>query len=185
MPMTARNTVLPKTERLELRLLHPDDAAEVSKIMTPSVSKWLSSWPEYISEQDARIKIAKYRKNTEDKKALTVAIYRRKDDLIIGSMSVGLKPKNPKVGVIGYWLGEEYQGKGYLGEILNDFVNLAFSYLGITTLEAGAQTENHASFAIMKKMGMKPIGRKSIYVSSRDRDEDVLCYAMTRSGQNT
>ncbi len=179
--MTASNTALPKTERLELRLLHPDDATEVSKIMTPSVSKWLSSWPEYISEQDARRKIAKYQKNTEDKKALTVAIYRQEDNLFIGSLSVGVKPNSPSVGIIGYWVGEEYQGKGYLGEILNDFVNLAFTYLGITTLEAGAQIENHASFAIMKKMGMKPIGKKSIYVSSRDRDEEVLFYGMTRS----
>lgn len=185
MPMTASETALPKTERLELRLLHPDDAAEVSRIMTPGVSKWLSSWPANISEQDARTKISKYCKNTEDKKALTTAIFRREDNLFIGSLSVGLNPKDPSVGIIGYWIGEEYQGKGYLGEVLNDFVNLAFTYLGNTTLEAGAQIENHASFAIMKKMGMKPIGKKSIYVSSRDRDEEVLFYAMTRSNHCT
>lgn len=180
MPKTVSDITLPKTKRVELKLLHHNDAAEISKIMTPSVSKWLSSWPTHISEQDACMKIAKYCKNTEDKKGITVAIHRREDSLFIGSLSVGLNPKDPSVGIIGYWIGEEYQGKGYLSEILNNFVKLAFTYLGITTLEAGAQIENHASFAIMKKMGMQPIGKKSIYVPSRDRDEDVLLYSMTR-----
>ena len=82
--------------------------------------------------------------------------------------------------MIGYWIGEVYQGKGYLGEIIHDFVNHAFTTLGITTLEAGAQEENHASFAMMRKLGMQPVGKKSLYVPSRDREEEVLFFSMTR-----
>ncbi|WP_419902358.1 GNAT family N-acetyltransferase [Kiloniella sp.] len=178
------NLALATTARLKLRLFEDGDAIVISELMTPDVSRWLSSWPANITKQETLIKISKYRNDTMDKRGLTVAIIRLEDNCVIGSLSVGVKPDNTKVGVIGYWIGEQFQGKGYLGEIINCFVNDAFKYLGIKTLEAGAQLENHASFAMMRKMGMAPIGKKSLYVPSRDRDEEVLYYALSRPNES-
>ncbi len=181
MPEIDHESPLPKTDRLELRLFEDNDAQEISRLMTPGLSRWLATWPENVTQTDALKKISSHRKDTENKQSLAVAIVRREDKKFLGTIIVRTSKTTPQLGEIGYWIGEQYQGKGYLGEILNDFVDYTFQYLGITTLRAGAQLENKSSFAIMEKMGMKPIGKKSVYVPSRDRDEEVLYYSLTRA----
>jgi RimJ/RimL family protein N-acetyltransferase len=81
---------------------------------------------------------------------------------------------------MGYWLNEAYQGQGYMAEAATAAVEAAFKILDLDVIEAGAQLENVASFAIMRRLGMTPAQEKMIWASTRSRDELCLFYEVMR-----
>lgn len=56
---------------------------------------------------------------------------------------------------IGYWLGEEYWGRGIMTKAVNLLVQYAFEELGLVRVYAGVFTWNKASQAVLKKAGFQ------------------------------
>ena len=56
---------------------------------------------------------------------------------------------------IGYWLGEDFWGKGYVTEATLRVLQYAFDELHLTQLWAGAYKENIASQRVLEKCGFR------------------------------
>ena len=56
---------------------------------------------------------------------------------------------------IGYWLGEDFWGKGYVTEATLRVLQYAFEELNLTQLWAGAYEENIASQRVLEKCGFR------------------------------
>jgi RimJ/RimL family protein N-acetyltransferase len=61
----------------------------------------------------------------------------------------------------------------------------AFEALAIDVIQAGSQPENEASLRVMQKLGMKPVGEKLIWSSTRNREEVCLYFEVPRDSWQT
>jgi len=80
-------------------------------------------------------------------------------------------------GVIGYWLGEAFWGRGLASAALAAVCHHAFATLGLVRLEAAVFARNPASMRVLEKNGFQREGvlRKSIY--KEDQYIDQVCYS--------
>ena len=168
------------TERLRLRCVRPDDAAQVSRLMTPAVSRWVASWPVPFTPKMAAERIAAAREAAEMGKLLPFAIERRSDGVLLGWISVTRDAKNDRRGRLSYWLGEEHHGRGYMREAVAVVVAAAFDKLGLEVIEAGAQPGNVDAFAVLRGCGMALTGGRTVFAPARGHDELCLFYEIAR-----
>jgi ribosomal-protein-alanine N-acetyltransferase len=165
-----------ETSRLRLRAPRPGDAAAISEMMTPQVSRWLASWPSPFTAGMAAERIAAATQANADGSALMFVIERRQDSAPVGWIGIVRDKPAGKRGILGYWLGEAHQGHFYMREAAPATVAAAFARLGLEVVEAAAQPENTASFAVMRACGMQPAGECMVFAPTRKREELCLRY---------
>ncbi len=166
------------TDRLLLRRPHPTDAAPVAALMTPGVSRWLASWPSPMSPEAAAQRIGDACRSVDAGEALHFVIERRADWTVMGWIGVRRIASEPGRGDLGYWLGEAFHKQGYASEAARAAVAAGFNRLGLASIEAGAQSGNDASFALMRGLGMQPAGEQVVCASARTRDERCTFFAV-------
>jgi [ribosomal protein S5]-alanine N-acetyltransferase len=168
------------TARVRLRAVEDGDAPLVSRLMTPAVTRWLSSWPFPVTEAFARERLAKMREAMTKGYAVCFAIERREDRAFMGTVVIFRSKDDATQGGLGYWLGEAYQRQRFMTEAATAAMAAAFDRLAVSVIEAGAQPENAGSFAIMRHLGMRPVGARMMWASGRGREELCEYYAVTR-----
>lgn len=168
------------TERLRLRCVRPEDAAQISRLMTPAVSRWVASWPVPFTLTMAAERIAAAREAAEMGRLLPFVIERRFDGVLLGWISVTRDAKDDRRGELSYWLGEEHHGCGYMREAAAVVVAAAFDRLGLEVIEAGAQPGNVDAFAVLRGCGMALTGGRTVFAPARGHDELCLFYEIAR-----
>ncbi|MDQ0206011.1 GNAT family N-acetyltransferase [Alkalicoccobacillus murimartini] len=78
--------------------------------------------------------------------------------------------------MIGYFLSEEHNGKGYASEACALLVHYAFSNLKLHRIEAGVMPRNHGSIRVLEKAGFhkEGIARKNVRIQGIWEDHQVL-----------
>lgn len=153
---------------------------QISEMMTPSVSRWVASWPVPFTGEMAMERIASMRQAFMEGRALPCAIERRSDGVLLGWIAVTRREAGERRGMLGYWMGEAHHGHGYMREAAPAAVELAFRSLDLDVIEAAAQPENKASFGVLRGCGMVPVGERMIFAPARSRDELCLLYELVR-----
>ena len=169
-----------ETPRLRLRCVRQDDAARVSAMMTPAVSRWVATWPVPFTPEMASERIAAARDAAAVGTTLPFAVERRSDGALLGWIGVHRGATAGRRGMLGYWLGEEHQGQGYMREAAPAAVVAGFDLLGLGVVEAAAQPENAASLAVLRTCGMEPVGERTFFAPARGRDELCLFFEVMR-----
>jgi ribosomal-protein-alanine N-acetyltransferase len=78
------------------------------------------------------------------------------DGLAVGGISVDVvTAKAPRIGEIGYWLGEGYWGRGIAGEAVRGVCPLAYERLALDRLRAVVRSGNTASERILERCGFR------------------------------
>ena len=67
--------------------------------------------------------------------------------------------KANKIGVVGYWLGEEFQGKGIMSKALKTLIDYGFKDLKLNRIEARVAVGNIKSRAIPERLGFTEEGK--------------------------
>lgn len=83
-------------------------------------------------------------------------------------------------GVIGYWIGEEYWGRGIVSNALGAFVHRLFQETAFVRLEAGVFDRNARSARVLEKNGFVLESRQSRAAFKGGEFLDVLLYARLR-----
>ena len=157
-----------------------EDAVPVSAMMTAAVNRWVASWPVPFTPEMAAEWITKARRAAADGRTLPCAIERQSDAALVGWIGVTREASHHRRAMLGYWLGEKHHGHGYMREAAPAAVQMAFQQLDLDVIEAAAQPENAASFAVLRRCGMASVGEKVIFAPSRSRDELCLLYEVAR-----
>jgi RimJ/RimL family protein N-acetyltransferase len=168
------------TPRLTLRCPRAADAAALAALITPEVSRWLSSWPPMLTAGEALVRVAQARAAIVERSALYFAIERRDDAAVIGWLLVRRVMLESRRAELGYWMGPAFHGSGYMTEAAHAALGFAFAWLDVDTIEAGAQPDNHPSFEVMRRLHMTPIGRRTVWTPSRGREEVCEFFAIDR-----
>lgn len=82
---------------------------------------------------------------------------------------------------IGYWLGEEFWGKGIVTEAVQSLTDYAFSNFDLCRIYAGVFEWNPASMRVLEKAGYQFEARLKKHVTKDGRTMDEFIYALVRA----
>lgn len=95
---------------------------------------------------------------------------------------IGLRPGEDvhrHTAEFGYWLAEEFWGRGIMSEIVPAFVDFAFKEFSLTRIFAMPHSSNPASARVLEKAGFNFEGRLHKNVIKDGQILDSLLYAKT------
>jgi len=170
---------------LTLTLLSAQHAQSLFEL-TDSNREFLRPWFPWIEftvrESDTAKFIDDQSKLYSDNKAVQVAIEYANN--IIGMVDYHEIDSKNEVGHIGYWLGEEFNGNGYMTSVVKEMVSIGFNELALNRIEIQCATENHKSRAIPERLGFVQEGilRSSEKVNGRYQDHAV--YGLLKNEAN-
>lgn len=148
-------------DEVSLRLFNRDDAAEFYDLTInskPYLKEWLG-WLDYTkSVEDTLQNIqSRYKELIENDgyPQSFAIIYKGK---IAGTIGFNEIYKANKIGVVGYWLGEEFQGNGIMTKAFKSLIDYGFNDLKLNRIEARVAVGNKKSRALPEKFGFKEEG---------------------------
>ncbi|WP_377954695.1 GNAT family N-acetyltransferase [Arthrobacter sp. NPDC057013] len=72
---------------------------------------------------------------------------------MVGTIGFNDINKTNKIGTIGYWLGENFQGKGIMSKAFKSVIDYGFKDLGLNKIEVSVAVGNKKSRALPKQFG--------------------------------
>lgn len=168
------------TERLRLRGTEDRDADALAGLMSEAVSRRLASWPIPYTPIMALDRIHGVQTAAAELRSLPLIVERRADGVVMGWISISRAPGDSTTALLTYWLGEVFQRQGYMTEAMPVAVREAFALMDIERLRAAVQADNEASLAVVRRLGLGPIGDGRIWCPARGREESCLWFELPR-----
>ena len=117
--------------------------------------------------------------NRDGKDCITRAI--TVDGIAVGSIGVFLKDDvYCKSAELGYWLAEDFWGKGIMTQAIKQICALAFEAFDIVRIFAEPFADNRASIAVLEKCGFSREGRLTKSVWKNNKFHDSFIYALIK-----
>jgi ribosomal-protein-alanine N-acetyltransferase len=82
---------------------------------------------------------------------------------------------------IGFWILPEFWGKGFTTDAGKAIVEFCFHHLRLNRIEATVETENPASIATIKKLGLQHEGTFRQYEMNNGKLIDLMMFAILQS----
>ena len=150
---------------IELRPLTSRDAAEYYDLVQRNIS-FLTQYGDYEDLIRSTLADIKASFSSPPGDALRMGIWR--GEALMGR--VDLNPVAPGVYVLGYWLGEEFTGHGYMTAACRALIDYARSTWTVSAFWAGVRHANQESAAVVERLGF------SVYEELPDRKRyRLLC----------
>ena len=157
------------TNRLILRDFVHSDAPEIAAALNDmETCRGLTMVPCPYTMADAEAFLAK-----PDKDARAVCTL---DDQLIGVVGNGAQ--------FGYWFAKAQWGKGYASEATQAVVADHFAHSDADLL-SGYVSDNHASAAVLRKLGFEITGDKMLHIRSRNKEVPSKSVVLTKSRWET
>ncbi|MGE5537639.1 MAG: GNAT family N-acetyltransferase [Gemmatimonas sp.] len=106
------------------------------------------------------------------------AVVRKGETDLIGVVSIKVTERS---GEIGYWLGVDHWGQGYMSEAVRRVVRFAVGDLKLPELRAEVFVDNARSVGVLVKAGFEVEGRATRPAPARGGDREVLVFKATRA----
>ena len=167
---------------LVITQLVEDDAQEHFELVGQDRSH-LAAWLPWVdatkSVRDVASFIAVSMASWSGRQSLACAL--RLDGRIIGGIGiVEWEPANEAVS-LGYWLGHDFRGHGYMTEAVKTLANYCFTELGIHRIVIRAATSNTASRAIPERLGFVHEGTLRGATKLASGYHDLAVYGLLQS----
>lgn len=172
-----------ETDRLRLRCAEARDAEAIAALMNEGISRRLASWPYPYTVPMAADRIAGVRVAAAQRRSLPLVIERRSDGAVMGWISISRAPGEDSVALLTYWLGDAFQGRGYMREAAPAAMRHAFALMDVARLRAAVQGDNEASLGIVRLLGMSSLGEGRIWCPARGREEGCLWFELERPAE--
>lgn len=175
------------TERLALRPVQPADANDIIRLANDfEVARRLARLSHPYGREDVQF----FMDSILPEEAVW-AVLRGSDGVFMGV--TGLAPQE-RTAVLGYWLGRDYWGHGYMTEAATAIVQFALSDLALAGVRSGHFADNVASGSVLAKLGFVPVSKSRKYCRALDSEvahvdmwldgKDFLCM-QTGEGERT
>ena len=148
--LTLRPPALPDAEDIALHLSNWNVARMLTRVPFPYFVEDAEDWIEGLAEKPGD---------------LVYTIHRER---LIGVAAIHFESGEPR---LGYWLGEPWHGRGFMGEAVAALLSYAFETRNIAAVRASAFEENAPSLRVQEKLGFTVVGRGLEW--SRSRGETV------------
>jgi ribosomal-protein-serine acetyltransferase len=149
-------------ENISLRLLNVGDSEELFNLTINSkdyLKEWLG-WLDYTNKvEDTTEFIQATLKGVIETGGYPKSAAILYQGRIAGTIGFNEINKLHKIGVMGYWLGKEFQGNGIMTKACKGFIDYGFNELNLNRIEIRVAEENRKSRAIPERLGFTEEGK--------------------------
>ena len=142
------------TPKISLRLTVPQFADEIYKLTDKNrtfLRQWLP-WLDHVTgPEHTKAFFSEQLEMFVKGEALNASIYY--EDTLVGIVGFNSIDKTNRIGYIGYWLAEGYNGKGIMSACVRDLISLGEEYYFLQKVDIRCATDNHKSRAIPERLG--------------------------------
>jgi len=140
---------------LALRVFRLDDAEEFFQLTIKNkayLKEWLG-WLDYTNTvEDTKENIRGRLQGMVETGGYPKSVAISYKGKIAGTIGYNEINRTSRIGKIGYWLGEEYQGKGIMTKACEAFITYGFTELDLNRIEIAAATGNKKSRALPERL---------------------------------
>jgi RimJ/RimL family protein N-acetyltransferase len=174
---------------VNLRELSVNDAQDIANLMSYNVSKYLYDVANPYTIEHALNFIKSAHTDFKSLRAIDFAIEYKEDKpeqsnnlVLVGAISLKNIDLVNKKANLGYWIGEQYWGRGIATECVRLVICYAFSAaeLKLEEVYAYVYPENKASIRVLERSGMKKKGEINEYHKMSGLYRNSLKYVMVR-----
>jgi RimJ/RimL family protein N-acetyltransferase len=174
-----------ETDRLILRTPKPSDVERIAAIADNwRIASMLGLMPHPFTQRDAMDFIVRVASLPADAAQFAITL-KDEDGMLIGGAGYGPAHRLPEgYGAetdFGYWLGENYWGKGYASEAAAAVRDHAFTHTGIELLSTDYNLQNAGSKRVLEKLGFEPVGQRTRYSLAQGADMNTMNMHLPRS----
>lgn len=167
---------------IELKMLELADAHEIFKLINGNrhyLRKWLP-WLDFTKEENDTLGfIKRMRQDYANGVGIVFAIVYQ--DAIVGAVGAHNIDTFHKKASIGYWLAENFQGKGITSRSCIKLIDYLFSELKLVRVESAAAVGNRPSRNVLSRIGMKEEGISRQCEFLYDHHVDHVKFSILRS----
>ena len=153
--------------------------AELRQKSRKFLQPWEPSWPKnYLTKNFFRQFVDDTYLLVKNKTSYTFFIFHNKSNLLMGGINLtNLKEDNYKSITLGYWMGIDYAGKGYMKDSINSISDFCFNSLKLNRIEAACLSNNTASKLVLIKSGFIVEGYAKKYLKINGKLQDHILFA--------
>ena len=101
--------------------------------------------------------------------------------ILVGGITISnVRRRAAQFGTLGYWMGEEFAGRGLMSEAVGVLLPFFFDTLGLHRLQAAFLPHNAASRRVLEKNGFREEGYAENYLQIDGKWADHVLFALTR-----
>lgn len=169
-------------ERVVLRHWRDEHAAALFAVVMASrgrLARWFPWAAHFRGVDDARALIRRNSDHWARRESFGLGIFRRTDEALLGSVGVSVRDWAVPSFELGYWLGRDAEGRGYVSEAVRIMTQFLFEGLRAERVAIGCDARNARSKAVPERLGFVFEGalrRDSLAPDGTIRDS--LIYAM-------
>jgi [ribosomal protein S5]-alanine N-acetyltransferase len=154
--------------------------AELREKNRAFLTPWEPSWPpDDLTRAAFRLRIKRYWRDIEDDLAYPFFLFRSGGAPLMGALTLSnVRRGVAQMASVGYWIGEAFARRGYMGEALDLLVSYAFEALRLHRVEAACLPSNVASVRLLAKCGFVEEGLARRYLKINGRWEDHRLFAL-------
>lgn len=166
-----------RTDRLLLRRFSRSDIPAMVTLMgAREVAATTLRIPHPYSASDAEAFLAKL----ETGEQIAFAITLHPDQPLIGGVGLRMERDHNRA-ELGYWIGVPYWGNGYATEAARAVLQHGFDTLGLQRIYASHFSNNPASSAVLRKIGMQHEGSLREHILKWEKYLDLEVYAVLKA----
>ena len=174
-----------KTNKVELRVPHYSDFDQWRHLRENSKT-FLELWEpkrgnDFFKRRAFNNRVKWAKKSSQAGQAYQFFIF-DKFQTLLGSITIENIRKDPSnTATLGYWLGKEHTGKGFMREAALTIIDFSFNTLNISRLEAATLPENKSSRGLLERVGFKYEGVGQSYLQINGRWRNHVLYGLLRN----
>ncbi|MER7759273.1 GNAT family protein [Streptomyces sp. NPDC097619] len=166
---------------VEMRPLRPEDARPLAEALVRNLDYLAPYEPprpaDFHTEQGQRLRVAELLEARAALRSVPWVLQDTADGRIAGAVNLNNLVLGPfRSSSVGYWIGEEYRGRGLATAAVAEVTRAARDEFGLHRLEAGTLLDNHASQRVLLKSGFEPFGTAPnyLYIDGAWRDHRLF-----------
>ena len=180
--------VVLQNDNLVLRPLKLRDKKEWTKLRQRN-QNWFRQWESTVPDEFSDGKASFYQivKNlrVEAKAQRSLPFVMEIDKKIAGQITVAnINYGSTRSAYIGYWIAEEFAGKGYTPLAVAMAIDHCFKILNLHRLEITIRPENLKSLRVVEKLGLRSEGLRPKYLHIDGDWRDHLVFAINKDEYN-
>ena len=182
---TSNTSPMIRAPRVMLRAPAISDYAQWARLREESrafLSPWEPIWPaDDLTKLAFRRRIRRYQREIRNGTGFPFLVFSPDSETLLGGLTLAhIQRGVTQSGVLGYWMGAPYAGKGLMGAAVRAVTEYSFDTLHLNRIEAACLPHNAASIRLLEKVGFTREGYARKYLCIDGRWQDHLLFGLIR-----
>lgn len=160
------------------------DWADLREASRAYLTPWEPTWgADELSRGSYRYKLRRYTEDARDDRAYAFFVFRQDDEQLVGGVTLSnVRRGVAQMASCGYWMAQEFSGRGYITAAVCAVVAYAFDDVGLHRVEAACQPDNLPSKRVLEKAGFTLEGEAKAYLKINGAWRDHLLWGVHKPG---